>query len=58
MYDYIDSGTYHPHLEDCYFCHSKWTEDNEPMGWFEHYICADCAEERSIDARPIKTKPT
>lgn len=34
--------TYHPHLEDCYFCHCEWSEDNQPIGWFEHFICSTC----------------
>jgi hypothetical protein len=43
-YDQIESGTYNPHLEDCYSCHAKWTEDNQPVGFYEHYICKACAE--------------
>lgn len=40
--DFIESGTYNPHLEDCYICHCEWTEDNKPVGWYEHYICRTC----------------
>jgi hypothetical protein len=44
MDDCLDSGTYHPHLEDCSICHSEWTEDNKPVGWYEDYICKSCDE--------------
>lgn len=38
----FEHGTYHPHFEDCYFCHAAWSDDNQPIGWHEHYICSSC----------------
>lgn len=42
MNDYFEIGTYNLHLEDCSICHSEWTEDNQPIEFYEDYICKKC----------------
>jgi hypothetical protein len=36
--------TYNPHLEDCAHCHHEWQEGDEIFGFYEDYICKQCAE--------------